>query len=128
VGAAIASGDLSRTAVLYAELGSALARTGELAEGIEELEQGVDLVTLGDGPGGLSGPPELWRLVLELARLFQKSGLARKAHKLAQDALRHAERAGVAPGGRQANLLLAELSESLGDSAAAQAHRKAAGS
>ena len=70
IGRAIRGGDVGDIADGYLALGAALRETAGPALAARELEEGVNIITGGEGPRMRSAPEPLWRLLLELALLY----------------------------------------------------------
>lgn len=111
---------------LYVDLATMQLRAGSPADAIRELEEGIDLVTLGEGARVDRGPRNLWALVLRLAQLCGTEGKTRHALALAEHAHRHANKAGSVLGAARVQSLLAGLHEQLGDYARADIYRRRA--
>ncbi len=88
VKAALALGDPSALCETYLDLGDALIRTGENEEAARELDEGILLVTQGDGPAAESGPDALPRLIARLAEVYLSLGRTREAERHLGHALR----------------------------------------
>jgi serine/threonine-protein kinase len=126
IGAAIASGDGNLIADAYVDLATVLIRVGKSADATRELEQAIDLITLGDGPRSRRAPAHLWQVVIKLAQLAAADGDHRRAAELAEIALLQAQRTGARVGAARAQSLLAGAYERLGKRELAAEHRRAA--
>lgn len=126
IGAAIASGDGNLIADAYVDLATVLIRIGKSAEATRELEEAIDLVTLGDGARSRRAPNHLWQVVIKLAQLAAAEGDHRRAAELAEVALLQAQRVHARVGAARAQSLLAGAYDRLGKPELAAGHRKAA--
>ncbi len=90
LGATIALGDAEIMLGMYAELGNAIARAGNPDRARRELEEGLDMCTLGEGPRARIGV-SLWRYLLGVARLHKENGDLRQARTWIEHALWQAE-------------------------------------
>lgn len=115
IGVAIVGGQRDLLCELYLDLATSQLRTGSPAGAVTELEEGIDLVTAGEGPGAASGPRPLWRLCYRLAQLHALEGRRERAVQVAEDALRHANVAGARVGAARIQAMLASQLEQLGD-------------
>jgi serine/threonine-protein kinase len=91
LGPMIAQGRRPALLELYADLASAYASAGQLPRGIQELSEGLDMCTLGDGPRAIVDV-SMWRYLLTTADLQERSGDLLKARVWAEHALFQAER------------------------------------
>jgi serine/threonine protein kinase/tetratricopeptide (TPR) repeat protein len=123
---AISSGDNDIICEVYFELVDLLAEVGALEKALGEGEEGVMMVTAGEGPTALAGPKDLWRLLVRLAAIQQQQGDLEVASMMASGALRHAKRVASVAGEAWANLLLFGVLERLGQRRAAETHLDAA--
>jgi eukaryotic-like serine/threonine-protein kinase len=126
IGQAIPTGDGSLLAALYLDLASVLSRAGDPDTARRELEEGIDLVTLGEGMTAAGGPPELWRMLLRIAQLTASGGDHARAVVVAEHALAHARRVGSRLGSARVQVTLASECDRLGQHEAAAAYREAA--
>jgi tetratricopeptide (TPR) repeat protein len=126
VGVAMATGNLELVAALYLDLATLHARRGDKAEARRELEEGIDVVTLGEGLPASGGPRVLWRMGARLAELLHGQGQRREAITAGLHALRHADRVEAALGRARVNSLLGFFHEQSGDLVAATRYRQAA--
>lgn len=76
---------------------------------IGELEEAVDVLTGGEGPGSNTAPDALWRVLLETAQLYDSLGDRARARTAAVHARRQAATHHEAVGRREAQALLAQL-------------------
>lgn len=125
-GLAIQLGAPDLVAELYLDIAAAHLRLGAREEAAREIEEGIGIVTLGEGLAAEGGPSSLWRLAARLAELYRSSGRRRDALVAASHARRHATRARSALGRGRTHALLANLHEQERDLAAAARHRDAA--
>ncbi len=123
VGMALRTGDRALLLEAYIDLARALDRLGRVQAGIDELQQGVDVITLGEGLPHVGGPSGLWRIGLHIAeRQFELHRVV-EATASATAALEQARREQSARGRGRLSALLACILESAGESAAAMRHR-----
>ncbi len=95
VKAALALGDGSILCETYLDLGDIVMRLGLPLEAEQELDEGLLLVTQGDGPEAESGPPSLPRLIARLAEVKLTLSKLREASRLIPHALRLAAKDGA---------------------------------
>ena len=126
IGLSIISGQRDLLCELYLDVATTQLREGQVAEATAELEEGIDLVTAGEGGAGTDGPPSLWRLLLRLAQLYALEGKRPEAVRAGQHALRHANRVGARVGAARIQSMLAGQLEELGDTERARELRRAA--
>ncbi|MBK9034766.1 MAG: AAA family ATPase [Myxococcales bacterium] len=126
IGAAIATGDSELIADSYLDLASVLIRAGKSATAVRELEEAIDLMTLGDGPRSPRAPVNMWKIVQKLAQLAAADGDMNRAASQAEVALVQAQHAGSSAGVARARALLATAYEKLGNGILAERHRRAA--
>ncbi len=91
VKSALEYGDVGVLCECYIELGEAMSRLAKPLEAAQELEEGILLVTQGDGPDVEQGPLALARLMIRLAEAKLALHLGPEATKLVQHALRISE-------------------------------------
>jgi eukaryotic-like serine/threonine-protein kinase len=119
LGLAIPSGNMELIAELYLDLSHVHLRNGSPEVAMAELEEAVDLLTLGEGIGAEGGPEAMWRLLLRMAQLG--TSLAdgdleqRRAVTLGEAALRQAQRVRSRLGMARVQSMLASLYEKVGD-------------
>jgi serine/threonine-protein kinase len=121
---ALGSGQTELLTKLYLDLSSMHLRSGDAAQALAEIEEGVDLVTLGEGPNASTGPHDLWRLLLRLAQLVGAAGRGEAALALGEAALAHAARVGSGLGAARVQALLADLHDAGGRAERAAACRE----
>ncbi len=126
IGASIPAGNMELVTELYLDLSAMLLRDGDTTAAIAELEEGLDLITLGEGGGATGGSASLWRLLLRLAQLRSALDQGEGALTLGCQALAHARRVHSAMGAARVQALLASHCERMGDAAAAAGYRQAA--
>ncbi|MEZ4398747.1 MAG: protein kinase [Kofleriaceae bacterium] len=126
IGAAIATGDGSLIAETYLDLASVLIRQGKSDAAARELQESIDMMTLGDGPRSPRGPDNLWKVVLKLAQVAAASGDLHRAAEQAEYALAQAQRVNAAVGVARSRALLASAYEKLGNHILAERHRRGA--
>lgn len=126
IGAAIATGDGDLIADTYLDLASVLIRLGKSAAAVGELEEAIDLMTLGDGPRTPRAPSRLWQVVLKLAQLAFADDKVPRTVEYAEIALAQAQRVGAAIGVARSRALLSTCYERLGNHVLAERHRRGA--
>lgn len=126
IGAAIATGDGDLIAETYLDLASVLTRVGKGSTATRELEEAVDLMTLGDGPRTPRAPTLLWKVVLKLAQLAVADDDLVKAVEYAEIALAQATRVEATIGVAHTRALLSSCYERLGNHVLAERHRRGA--
>ena len=90
IAGALEHGDISGIASGYAALAAALAREQQLGAAICELEEGIDVVTAGQGPVGADVPESVDPLVASLAALYERTGEPQQARRVLASADGHA--------------------------------------
>jgi serine/threonine-protein kinase len=110
----------------YLDLATMMLRNGQSAEAAVELEESIDLITMGEGPSTTSAPTQFWRLLLRLGQLLSSEGQSMKALRMVEHAARLAESNKSSLGVARANITLASILESIGDSSKAQSYRQRA--
>ena len=126
IGAAIATGDSELIAESYLDLASVMIRVGKSAAASRELEEAIDLMTLGDGPRSPRAPASMWKVVHKLAQLAAADGEVARAAEHAEVALVQAQRVSSAAGVARARSTLATAYDKLGNAILAERHRRAA--
>lgn len=126
IGLSIISGQRDLLCELYLDVATTQLREGQVAMATSELEEGIDLVTAGEGGAGSDGPPSLWRLLLRLAQLYALDGKRPEAVRAGQHALRHANRVGARVGAARIQSMLAGQLEEIGDTERARELRRSA--
>jgi serine/threonine protein kinase/tetratricopeptide (TPR) repeat protein len=126
IGLSIISGQRDLLCDLYLDVATTQLREGMVAAATAELEEGIDLVTAGEGGAGADGPPSLWRLLLRLAQLYALDGKRPEAVRAGGHALRHATRVGARVGAARIQSMLATQLEAMGDTERAIELRRAA--
>jgi hypothetical protein len=115
IGLAIVTGQRDLICDLYLDMATTHLRESLASEAVTELEEGVDLVTGGEGGQASDGPPALWRMLYRLAQLHALEGRRERAVEIGDHALRHAVRVGARVGTARIQSMLAGLLEQLGD-------------
>lgn len=119
LGLAIPGGQMELIAELYLDLSHVHLRNGAPAVAMAELEEAVDLLTLGEGFEADGGPDAMWRLLLRMAQLSTSladpGGQQQRAVSLGEAALRQAQRVRTRLGIARVQSMLASLYEKLGD-------------
>jgi hypothetical protein len=126
IGYAISSGDGTLIADLYLDLAAILTRGGDPDGARRELEEGVDLVTLGEGMTAEGGPPEMWRMLSRLSQLASGAGDHARALQIGEHALRHARRVHSRLGTARVQVMLAAECEKVGQKDQADRYRQTA--
>lgn len=126
IGAAIATGDGELIADSYLDLASVLIRLGKGAVAASELEEGLDMMTLGEGARTPRGPRNLWKVVLKRAQIAAADGDHAVAAEQAEIALAQAQRVASSVGVARSRSLLATAYEKLGNQMIAERHRRGA--
>jgi len=126
IGHAIASGDGGLISELYLDLAAVLTRAGDADSARRELEEGVDLVTAGEGMTARGGPAELWRMLVRLAQLASGAGDHPRALAIAEQALVHARRVASRLGSARIQVMLAAECDRVGETEKATSYRQAA--
>jgi eukaryotic-like serine/threonine-protein kinase len=125
-GSALRAGDREALCQIYLDLAQALDRSGRAAEAIAELAQAIDVLTLGEGLERATGPERLWRVGLALAERLAAAGRLAEARQAAGQALSFATQGGWPWARGRLFAILADLSEQVGDRAAALRYRASA--
>jgi len=95
----------------YLDLATMCLRAGNATEAITELEEGIDLITMGEGPKTKRAPEKFWRLLLRLSQLYGAKGEVRKAIELGKNAARLAQQSKSVIGAARSYATLAGLHE-----------------
>ncbi len=123
VKAALALGDATALCETYLDLGDALARSGQPDDAARELDEGILLVTQGDGPSADAGPDGLGRLVARLAEVKLSQGEVADAARLVGHAVRLAQKSERALDRARVEAIAAHVRHAEGRHAAAAEHR-----
>jgi hypothetical protein len=83
IGDALRRGDVAAIANGYLRLGNALVGEDEFATAIQELQEGIDVLTAGGDPRASDSPPAVDRLTVALAALYEAAGDRRHARYVA---------------------------------------------
>jgi len=126
IGQALAAGKPELLAELYLDLSAVLMRDGRGDLAIAELDEAINLLTMGEGERGQSGPRTMWRLLFRLSQLHRAGAQPDRALALAEAGLAHAGRVKSRIGRARLHALLAELLEALGEEQRAADYREAA--
>jgi serine/threonine-protein kinase len=110
----------------YLDLATMMLRNGESEAAARELEESIDLITMGEGASATKAPAQFWRVLLRLGQLMATAGKGKQAQPMVQHAARLAEANGSALGVARANMTLASILEASGHSRRAQSYRKQA--
>jgi tetratricopeptide (TPR) repeat protein len=120
---AFKAGDATLLGELYLEFGTLRVRRGELEGAIDELAEGINLCTGGEGAEAEVGPDVLWRLVARHAETLQAAGDTPAALAVGKHALRHARRVRSTVGEARVHALLAQLYGTARETRTASEHR-----
>lgn len=126
IGLALVAGDPALLTDIYLDLAAALTRSGDVKDAIDELLEGIDLVTAGDGITAEGGPANLWQAFLRFAKLVSTRGQIERAIEFAEAASRHAKRVSSRPGSARAYSLLTMLLAQAGKDKEAEEYRRKA--
>ncbi len=107
----------------YLDLATMLLRSGEQMNAVSELEEAVDIITVGEGPSASTVPKNFWRILLRLGQLYGSSQQLDKAIESSHHAARLAESADNSVGAARAYATLAGLYESNEDLKNSQEYR-----
>ncbi|PRP91740.1 Serine/threonine-protein kinase PknB [Enhygromyxa salina] len=121
LGPLIAQGRRPALLELYSDLARAHANAGAVERGLEELNEGLDMCTLGDGPRALV-EVSMWRYLLTAADLHERTGNLREARVWAEHALFQAERRNEELGLMRTHEVLGRLLRQLNQSVLAEQH------
>jgi serine/threonine-protein kinase len=113
LGHAIRSGDPGLLAEIYMDLAAMLQRQGDLRAASDELQEGLLMVTAGEGPRAKEAPDITWRLVARLGELALTMGMAPTALSYAEAALYQAERVGSPVGAARSHVLIGDALSAL---------------
>jgi serine/threonine-protein kinase len=126
IGVAIVTGQRDLLCELYLDVATTQLREAIIPDTTRELEEGIDLVTAGEGVSAADGPVSLWRLLHRLAQLKAMEGRRGEAVEVAGHALRHAFRVNARVGAARIQSMLAGYLEEMGESKRAVELRRAA--
>jgi tetratricopeptide (TPR) repeat protein len=115
IGRAIRGGDPDFLCQAYLDLARLLEQTSDGAKAIAELQQAIDVITLGQGLSAVSAPAGLWRIAIALAERQLARGDMQRARSTAIAALSHARRIGYPHARGRVSALLAQICEAQGD-------------
>ncbi|NVB38717.1 protein kinase [Pseudenhygromyxa sp. WMMC2535] len=121
LGPLIAQGRRSALLELYADLARSLDAQGEHQRALSELEEGLDMCTLGDGPRA-NVDVSMWRYLLTASELQERRGELREARTWAEHALFQAERRGEDLGRMRGHETLGRLLRALKQNMLAEQH------
>ncbi len=110
----------------YLDLATMCLRAGDVKAAIRELEEGIDLVTMGEGPKVRRAPAKFWRLLLRLTQLYGSEGQWNRAIETGKHSLRLAQAGKNIVGAARSYATLAGLHEELGNVDKAQGFRRRA--
>ena len=110
----------------YLDLATMQLRNGEAAAAAQELEESIDLITMGEGPSTTNAPTQFWRLLLRLGQLLSSEGNTVKALHIVKHAARLAMETGSTIGVARSHVTLASILEATGASIKAQSYRQRA--
>ncbi|GAB4559678.1 MAG: hypothetical protein Tsb0020_05720 [Haliangiales bacterium] len=111
IGSSIRLGHSTLILDSYLSLVAVYEGAGKLDEALRELEECVDLVTMGEPDGGNAMPVGLWQMFLRQAELYQRTGDLSSARRACGRALRRARQCGASKGVDKATTLARALSD-----------------
>lgn len=111
---------------LYLLLARLYVAVGDTGRAVAELAEGIDLITVGEGPKASNAPANFWRLLLTLAERQQEVGDVRAALLNATAAMDHATRVGSDLGEARSHFTLSQILDAVGRVEAAERHHAAA--
>jgi len=120
------AGERDLLAELYVNLGKTLSDLERFGEAVQEMREGVDLVTAGEGAGAADVPVGFWRLLLQLAEAERHTGDFVGATRHAAVALDQARREESLVGQARCHSSLAQILEDQHRVEAAERHHAAA--
>lgn len=123
IGDALRAGDREFLCQCYLDLMSALDKQDRSEEATQELQEGIDVITSGEGLQIAHGPDRLWRLGLILAERQLAHGDVEAAQNTAHRALALANRSGSSLSQGRVSALLAQICEAAGERSSALRHR-----
>jgi len=123
IGDALRSGKREFLCQCYLDMIDALDAQDKYQEGTDELREGINIITLGEGLRTPHGPDRLWRLGLKLAERLASQKKLDEAGETAQLALAAATRSGNAHARGRISALLAQICEESGERSQALRHR-----
>ncbi len=126
IGLGITTGNTELLAELYLDLSTMYLRNGEPVGAATELEEAVNLLTVGEGPRATGAPASMWHILLRLAHLYSSLDRMQDAIRTGEDALAQARSHHTAVGSARALALLAELYEAKKDFGKAAQYRERA--
>ena len=126
IGLAIPSGNTELLCSLYLDLSSLFLQEGNATTATTELEEALDMVTLGEGARGEFAPTNLWRLLLRLGQLYCSTGEHQRGMTTVEDALYRARRAHSALGAAKTQSMLATEYERAGNVQKSERYRQGA--
>ena len=118
--------DLELLTETYLDLATMQLRHGDAASAAQELEESIDLITMGEGAATARAPSQFWRLLLRLSQLLSAEGKTTRALHIVQHAVRLAASSGSSLGIARCHVTLASILEAIGDSGKAQSYRQRA--
>jgi serine/threonine-protein kinase len=123
IGDSLRAGDREFLCQCYLDLTASLEKKGRRAEAIKELEEGINVITLGEGLRVTNGPDRLWRLGLKLAEQQLLQGDADAALVTAKSSLALTMRSQSKHAQGRLSAMLARICEEAGERGAALRHR-----
>jgi eukaryotic-like serine/threonine-protein kinase len=126
IGKALGFGAMSLLCELYVDLATCLMRQGSLDNARTELNECLDMVTMGEGITAMDGPQSMWRVLRLQSQLTQTLGDSVLAIRLAEAALLHVTRVQGRLGIARVRAMLASMYERSGMAAKAQGFRDGA--
>ncbi len=123
IGDSLRAGDREFLCQCYLDLTASLEKQGRRAEAMKELEEGINVITLGDGLRTTHGPDRLWRLGLKLAEQKLVQGYTASALIIAQSSLALTKLSHSKHAQGRLSAMMARICEAAGERGAALRHR-----
>ncbi|HVH98046.1 MAG TPA: protein kinase [Enhygromyxa sp.] len=121
LGPVIAQGRRATLLELYGDLARAWSAAGKHQRALAELNEGLDMVTLGDGPRATIDV-SMWRYLLAAAELHERAGDLRMARVWVEHALFQADRRSEELGQMRGHEALGRLLRAIGQTMLAEQH------
>lgn len=123
IGAALRAGERNFLCQCYLDLICALDAQDKGEEATRELQEAIDVITLGEGLRTTNGPERLWRLGLGLADRVLRQGDLKRARDLAHGVLALVSRAHNSHARGRVSAILAQICDTAGEHSMALRHR-----
>jgi serine/threonine-protein kinase len=120
---ALRSGNPGLLAEIYLDLAGMLQRQGDNRAALEELQEGLLMITAGEGPRSTEAPDITWRVVARMGELALALGKAQNALGYGEAALFQAERVGSPVGAARSHVLIGDALAALRRSHDSARHR-----